>query len=208
VVGSRDGREGSLTLVGTVSPAGGNFEEPVTQGTLNTVKCFLGLSYDRAYKRFYPAVDPLLSWSRYGGQLEPWFRQNLGAHWSEGIRKLAELLQQGDDINRMMQVTGEDGITDEDFILQQKASFVDQVYLQQDAFDPVDVSTSIARQQASIQWLLRIVDTAMTFPTKDEARSWFNRLVDLYRNLNYAEFNSEPYRRLEDKLNQLLTECS
>lgn len=208
VVGSRDGREGSLTLIGTVSPAGGNFEEPVTQGTLNTVKCFLGLSYDRAYKRFYPAVDPLLSWSRYAGQLEPWFKENLGAHWNEGVRTLADLLQQGDDINRMMQVTGEDGITDEDFILQQKASFVDQVYLQQDAFDPVDVSTSIARQKDSIQWLLRIVDTAMVFPSKDEARSWFNRLVDLYRNLNYAEFNSEPYRRLEEKLNQLLTECS
>jgi V/A-type H+-transporting ATPase subunit A len=208
VVQSKDGRQGSLTLIGTVSPAGGNFEEPVTQGTLNTVKCFLGLSYDRAYKRFYPAVDPLLSWSRYTEQLSPWFKQNLGEHWDQEIKRLSDLLQQGEDIARMMQVTGEDGVTDEDFITQQKSAFVDLVYLQQDAFDPVDVSTPIQRQRESLNWLLKVADTELAFESKDQARSWFNRLVDLYRNLNYAEFNSEPYRRLEEKLGRLLAESN
>jgi len=206
VIATHDGRTGSLTLIGTVSPAGGNFEEPVTQGTLNTVKCFLGLSYDRAYKRFYPAVDPLLSWSRYVAQLEPWYRQHLGEHWTAAVQKLAQLLQQGDDVARMMQVTGEEGVTDDDFVLHQKAALVDLVYLQQDAFDAVDVSTPIERQRASIDNLLRIADLPMQFADKDAARNWFNRLADLYRNLNYAEFNSEPYRRLEERLQNLLTE--
>ena len=84
VIRTNDGSTGSLTMIGTVSPAGGNFEEPVTQGTLNTVKTFLGLSYDRAYKRFYPAVDPLQSWSRYPEQLTEWFDSNMGKEWAAG----------------------------------------------------------------------------------------------------------------------------
>ncbi|MCK5356218.1 MAG: V-type ATP synthase subunit A, partial [Methyloprofundus sp.] len=83
VIKTEDQSEGSLTMIGTVSPAGGNFEEPVTQSTLGTVKTFLGLSADRAYKRFYPAVDPLLSWSRYLEQLQPWFTKHLSQSWIE-----------------------------------------------------------------------------------------------------------------------------
>ena len=81
VISNEDGESGSLTMIGTVSPAGGNFEEPVTQSTLATVKCFLGLSYDRAYKRFFPAVDPLISWSRYLDQMKPWYDANLSSDW-------------------------------------------------------------------------------------------------------------------------------
>src|SRR5690606_17309624 len=106
-----DGETGSLTMIGTVSPAGGNFEEPVTQATLATVKCFLGLSADRAYRRFYPAIDPLLSWSRYREQLSPWFDEQLGARWVERVAKLDALLRQGETIYQMMQVVGEEGVT-------------------------------------------------------------------------------------------------
>ena len=79
-------------MIGTVSPAGGNFEEPVTQSTLATVKCFLGLSYDRAYKRFYPAIDPLISWSRYLEQLAYWYEENLLANWTERVKAMQALL--------------------------------------------------------------------------------------------------------------------
>lgn len=113
VIQAADNSEGSLTMIGTVSPAGGNFEEPVTQSTLGTVKTFLGLSADRAYKR----VDPLLSWSRYLEQLKPWYSENLSAGWMEKIQQLLALLKQGDDILQMIQVTGEEGVTIEDFII-------------------------------------------------------------------------------------------
>ncbi|MEM8855886.1 MAG: V-type ATP synthase subunit A, partial [Pseudomonadota bacterium] len=111
VIRANDGATGSLTMIGTVSPAGGNFDEPVTQSTLSTVKCFLGLSSERAYKRFYPAVDPLISWSRYLSQMEAWYDQHLGADWCAKVRRLQDLLETGDHVSQMMQVTGEEGVT-------------------------------------------------------------------------------------------------
>ncbi|MDZ7809074.1 MAG: hypothetical protein U5L11_01665 [Arhodomonas sp.] len=111
VIRNNAGDDGSLTMIGTVSPAGGNFEEPVTQATLNTVKAFLGLSADRAYKRFYPAVDPLQSWSRYRAELADHIAEHLGQGWPARIEELLQLLHDGDDVAQMMQVTGEEGIT-------------------------------------------------------------------------------------------------
>ena len=116
VVKTADNTEGSLTIIGTVSPAGGNFEEPVTQATLGTVKTFLGLSSARAYKRFYPAIDPLISWSRYLDQLKPWYDKNINADWVNEVKMMHEMLHRGEAIYQMMQVTGEEGITIEDYI--------------------------------------------------------------------------------------------
>ncbi|MGB5368012.1 MAG: V-type ATP synthase subunit A, partial [Polyangiales bacterium] len=135
-----DGQTGSVTLIGTVSPAGGNFEEPVTQATLATVKTFLGLSAERAYKRFYPAIDPLISWSRYLDQMRDWYAENLSLTWVEDVKAAHALLHRGDEIYQMMQVTGEEGTTIEDFLTWQKSVFLDMVFLQQDAYDPVDSS--------------------------------------------------------------------
>ncbi len=208
VIRTNDDSVGTLTLIGTVSPAGGNFEEPVTQGTLNSVKTFLGLSYDRAYKRFYPAVDPLQSWSRYVEQLGPWFRDNLGHHWLEDVQRINALLHRGEEISRMVQVTGEEGVSLEDFVTQQKAVLVDMVYLQQDAFDPVDVSTDIERQKQSFELLARIVDTTMTFAAKEDVRRWFNRLTDAFKNLNYAERDGDIFKGHWQQIDELLEEVA
>ncbi|WP_163647892.1 V-type ATP synthase subunit A [Modicisalibacter sp. 'Wilcox'] len=203
VVQTPAGDTGSLTLIGTVSPAGGNFEEPVTQGTLNTVKTFLGLSYDRAYRRFYPAVDPLISWSRYRDQLDPWFRRELGADWRHRVERLQQLLRDGDDIQRMMQVTGEEGISDADFLTHQQAALVDRVYLQQDAFDPVDVSTPLARQKAMLELLDQVVAMHGPFADKAAIRATFTRLTDLFHNLNGTASDSDAYRQYRDRIEAL-----
>jgi V/A-type H+-transporting ATPase subunit A len=187
---TNDGSLGSLTMIGTVSPAGGNFEEPVTQSTLGTVKCFLGLSADRAYKRFYPAVDPLLSWSRYHEQLRSWFVQHVAPDWTERVREMTELLAAGDKVAQMMQVTGEEGITLEDFVLHQKALFLDLVYLQQDAFDKVDASMPLERQAESFGMVCDLVRRDYRFSDKADARSYFTRLTGLFKNLNYAELDA------------------
>jgi len=186
---------GSLTMIGSVSPAGGNFEEPVTQATLATVKTFLGLSYDRAYKRFYPAIDPLISWSRYLDQLKDWFAKTLGPDWIEDVKQMRELLQRGESIYQMMQVTGEEGITLDDFVTWQKATFLDMVYLQQDAFDAVDVSTRLDRQKESFQFLKKLLDKPYRFRDMNEAREFFTRLTALYKNLNYTPADSPDYRK-------------
>jgi V/A-type H+-transporting ATPase subunit A len=200
--------QGSLTMIGTVSPAGGNFDEPVTQATLGTVKTFWGLSYDRAYKRFYPAIDPLLSWSRYLGQLEPWYRKQLGDHWVTDVNAVRDVLERGESIFQMMQVTGEEGITLGDYIDWQKASLLDRVYLQQDAFDDVDVSTPLARQQESFQKLLSIIRRDYRFADKDEARDFFTKLSALYQNLNYSAPDTHDYDRYQSDIDKLVARYS
>ncbi|GAA0787089.1 V-type ATP synthase subunit A [Roseibium denhamense] len=196
VLKTASGATGSLTMIGTVSPAGGNFEEPVTQSTLGTVKTFLGLSSERAYKRFYPAVDPLLSWSRYHAQLDGWYRENIGPDWVGRVDEMIELLRHGDEITRMMQVTGEEGVSTEDFVIQQKALFLDMVYLQQDAFDDVDVSAPLARQQETFDLVYRIATAEFAFDSKDAVRKFFTEQTSRFKNMNYAVDGSSERSRL------------
>jgi V/A-type H+/Na+-transporting ATPase subunit A len=201
---TRDASIGSLTMIGTVSPAGGNFEEPVTQATLGTVKTFLGLSYDRAYKRFYPAVDPLISWSRYLEQLDPYFEKHIEPGWTAGVRALVKLLFDGESVFQMMQVTGEEGITLDDFVVWQKATFIDMVYLQQDAFDPVDVSTPLKRQQAVLALVREVVERDYSFEDKEQARDVFTRLTGLFKNLNYSSTDAPDYQKFRREISELL----
>lgn len=198
-----DGSTGSLTMIGSVSPAGGNFEEPVTQATLGTVKCFLGLSYARAYKRFFPAIEPLISWSRYREQLKPYFDANLHPHWTDLVSQTHELLRKGENIFQMMQVTGEEGVSIQDYVVYQKALFLDMVYLQQDAFDKVDVTVPIARQQASFLLCKRIIDRDYQFETKADALAFFTRMTGLFKNLNYAPFESKEYEKYVAQIDSL-----
>jgi V/A-type H+-transporting ATPase subunit A len=208
VIRCADGSVGSLTMIGTVSPAGGNFEEPVTQATLGTVKTFLGLSSDRAYKRFYPAIDPLISWSRYLDQLEGWFAKNLGAEWTSEVNAMRDLLEHGHTIYQMMQVTGEEGITIEDYVIWQKATLLDMVYLQQDAFDDVDVSVSRERQLESFQLLKGLIQREYRFRDKDEVRDFFTRITGLYKNFNYSPQDSPEYGRYQQEIENLAAQYS
>ena len=203
VIRCPDDAIGSLTMIGTVSPAGGNFEEPVTQATLATVKAFLGLSYDRAYRRFYPAIDPLISWSRYLDQLKDWYAENLSPEWVDDVKAMQELLERGDAIYQMMQVTGEEGISLEDFIIWQKSILLDMVFLQQDAFDDVDASVSMERQQESFHLLKRLIEASYRFKDKDEAREFFTRITGAYKNLNYSPENSADHKTYQEEIEKL-----
>lgn len=198
-----DDSQGSVTMIGTVSPAGGNFEEPVTQSTLGTVKTFLGLSYDRAYKRFYPAIDPLISWSRYLDQLRPWLNKNLDANWVDDVKRLHDLLREGDTINQMMQVTGEEGITLEDFITWQKSVLLDMAFLQQDAFDDVDAFMPRERQLESLHLLKKIIDCEYEFKNRDDVRTFFTKVTGLYKNWNYSSLNSADYSKYKREIEHL-----
>lgn len=203
VVRAADGDTGSLTMIGTVSPAGGSFEEPVTQSTLNTVKNFLGLSYARAYKRFYPAIDPLISWSRYMEQLGEWFEKNFEAGWIARVKTVQQLLVDGDGVQKMMQVSGEEGITVADYVLFQKALLVDMVYLQQDAFDEVDASVPLHRQAFAFDKLYKLVTADYAFDTQPQALQYFTRVTGLFRNFNYAAENTPDYDRLLQEIDSL-----
>ncbi|AFY70876.1 H+transporting two-sector ATPase alpha/beta subunit central region [Thalassoporum mexicanum PCC 7367] len=206
---TRDESVGSLSIIGSVSPAGGNFEEPVTQSTMSTVKTFLGLSYNRAYRRFYPAIEPLISWSRYLDQLESYFEENFSHGWVDRVKACKDLLQRGDGINQMIQVTGEEGISVEDYATFQKALFIDMVYLQQDAFDDVDASTSTDRQKEAFGMVCDIVlDTDFVFDSKEAVRECFVQLTGLFKNLNYSPLNSSQYEEYRQKIQQTLNKNS
>jgi len=207
VVRANDGEIGSLTMIGTVSPAGGNFEEPVTQATLSTVKTFLALSADRAYKRFYPAIEPLTSWSRYLRQLDAWYEKNIRPGWTALVSNLLDLLRRGNEVRQMMQVTGEEGVSIADFVEYQKAAFVDLVYLQQDAFNPVDASVSLERQQEMIELIDDLVSRDYAFHRKDDARDYFTRLTSLFKNLNYAREDSPEYSGYLEQIQALADEA-
>ena len=208
VIHTNNNDTGSLTMIGTVSPAGGNFEEPVTQSTLGTVKAFLGLSAERAYKRFYPSVDPLISWSRYLEQLNPWYEQEIEPDWTKKVQEMIVLLEQGDAVLQMMQVTGEEGVTIEDFITYQKSLFLDMVYLQQDAFDEVDSSCSLERQKLSFNKVYALVNKEYNFNEKGQIHDYFTQLTGLFRNFNYAGENSPEYSDLLNKIDQLAESMS
>ncbi|WP_171119515.1 V-type ATP synthase subunit A [Ruegeria sp. HKCCA5463] len=203
---TNDGDLGSLTLIGTVSPAGGNFDEPVTQSTLSTVKCFLGLSSERAYKRFYPAVDPMLSWSRYTDQLSDWYDRNAEQGWTAKVRTLLALIEKGEQVDQMMQVTGEEGVTIDDFVTQQKALFVDMVYLQQDAFDTVDATVPLERQIKTFKLVYDVTQSKAVFSDKAEVRQVFTQLTGLMKNFHYAAENTPEYKSTWQKIENLCRE--
>jgi V/A-type H+-transporting ATPase subunit A len=167
------------------------------------VKTFLGLSAERAYKRCYPAVDLLLSWSRYFDQLEGWFARHLSPDWVPRVKRLTDLVHRGDAVQQMIQVTGEEGVTLDDFLLYLKAQFLDMVYLQQDAFDGVDSSCPISRQQRSLVLVDELIQRPYQFSDKTAARDFFTRLTGLFKNLNYAPEDSPTYLSYRQQIEEL-----
>jgi V/A-type H+/Na+-transporting ATPase subunit A len=189
----RDGEIGSVTIGGTVSPAGGNFEEPVTQATLKVVGTFHGLSRERSDARRYPAIDPLESWSRYEGIIPGPRRQ-----------RLRQIQTRAHEIGQMMKVVGEEGTSLEDYILFLKAEFFDAVYLQQDAFDPVDEATPAERQKLVFGWMEEILGAALGLPTKKAAREFFQELRQRFIDWNRLEWDSTAFREKETVIRALL----
>ncbi|MBN2377778.1 MAG: V-type ATP synthase subunit A [Sedimentisphaerales bacterium] len=189
-----DGSLGSLTIGGTVSPAGGNFEEPVTQGTLKVVGAFHGLSRARSDARRYPAIDPLDSWSKYVGIID-----------TTKVEKIRELLRRGNEVGQMMTVVGEEGTSVEDFTIMLKAEFFDNVYLQQNAFDEVDAATPAERQKFVFGKVIEIVDLDFEFDDKDFARRTIVQATDLFRNWNYAATDSDEYNKLLSQIDDFIS---
>ena len=184
----RDGRVGSVTIGGTVSPAGGNFEEPVTQATLKVVGAFHGLSRERSDARKYPAIDPLDSWSKYEGIIG-----------KEKVDDAYSYLRRGNEVGQMMKVVGEEGTSLEDYILYQKGEFMDAVYLQQNSFDPVDDAVLPERQRLAFSILYDVLTSRFSLEDKKDARAFFNELRQRFLDWNGTATDDERYQgRLDD----------
>jgi len=187
-----DGSKGSVTIGGTVSPAGGNFEEPVTQATLKVVGAFHGLSRERSDARKYPSIDALISWSKYNGVV-----QNEKSEYCKNI------LLRGDEIGSMMKVVGEEGTSLSDYVTYLKSEMLDAVYLQQNSFDPTDANCGKERQRYATDKLIRVLGSEFALTDKDGARSFFNRLRQEFLDWNYTEYESEAFKKLEAEIDAI-----
>lgn len=187
-----DGSTGSVTIGGTVSPAGGNFEEPVTQATLKVVGAFHGLSRERSDARKYPAIDPLISWSKYKSVIDP-----------NKSKFCKDILQHGVEIGTMMKVIGEEGTTLSDYITYLKSEMLDAVYLQQNSFDLVEANCGKMRQRYVTDKLVYVLGSNYTVQSKDDARAFFNRMRQKFIDWNYTEFESEAFKKAEAEIDAL-----
>lgn len=181
-----NGKQGSVTICGAVSPAGGNFEEPVTQATLKVVGAFLGLSRDRSSARRFPSIHPLDSWSHYTSIVD-----GAQVDFARGI------LRRGQEVNQMMKVVGEEGTNTDDFVIYLKSEFLDFVYLQQNTFDDVDGACSAERQQYCFGKVCEVLNTRFHFEEKDAARRYFQELQLIFTDWNYMPFQSDKFKQQE-----------
>ena len=195
IVRLKHGAIGSVTIGGTVSPAGGNFEEPVTQATLKVVGAFHGLSRQRSDARKYPAIHPLESWSKYPGIIDA-----KKADYGRSI------LFKGDEVDQMMKVVGEEGTSLDDYIVYLKADMLDCVYIQQNSFDPVDNAVEPERQRHIYDLIMEVLTADLALGSKEEARSWFNHIRQSFLDYNGKQWMSDEFKELEQAIRQLLAE--
>ena len=188
----RNGATGSVTIGGTVSPAGGNFEEPVTQATLKVVGAFHGLTRERSDARKFPAIDPINSWSKY--------KSVIREDWVNHARKV---FKRGVEVNQMMKVVGEEGTTTEDFVIYMKSEFLDAVYFQQNSFDEVDAAVSVERQTYTFKKVLQVLASDFELKDKDEARAFFNGLRQKFIDWNYIKQETDAFKNKEKEIDAL-----
>ncbi len=202
----KDGQEGSVTILGAVSPAGGNMNEPVTQATMNVVGCFICLSREFSDRRRYPAIDPTQSWSKYIGTVAEEYKNEI-PQWGEWVARCRQLIIDGDEIGRRMEVVGQEGTSLDDVITYLKAELFSFAYLQQNAFEKEDAYCSIKQQKVHFRLMNRIFDITFSyFEDVDEAKTFFLRLQNEIKNINYMKFDSGPYRSALEAIEKELAE--
>lgn len=187
-----DGSISSITIGGTVSPAGGNFEEPVTQATLKVVGAFHGLSRERSDARKYPSIHPVDSWSKYSGVID-----------MDNINKARSVLIRSIEVNQMMKVVGEEGTSNDDYITYQKGELLDAVYLQQNSFDPIDQACAPDRQNKEFEVLFDAMNQNYDLTDKREIRSFFNQLRQEFLDWHGTEWDSPEFEAQQKKITDL-----
>lgn len=188
----RNGKIASVTIGGTVSPAGGNFEEPVTQATLKVVGAFHGLSRERSDARKYPSIHPIDSWSKYQGVVD-----------MARVEKARGILRRSSEINQMMKVIGEEGTSAEDYILYQKGELLDAVYLQQNSFDPIDAACEPERQAHEFNMLYDVLTRDYALSDKKEIRAFFNQVRQEFLDWHGTVYGTPEFAAQETKLTDL-----
>lgn len=208
IVYLNNGTTGSVTFIGTVSPAGGNLKEPVTESTKKAARCFYALSQQRADSKRYPAIDSMDSYSKYleYPEIQEYLNRNIHPDWVKLVYKAKNVVQRGKEAYEQINILGDDGVPLDYHDRFWKAEIIDFVILQQDAFDKIDCSTPIPRQRYMLEKVIDICGMAFKFDSFEECSSYYKRIINTLKQMNYSEFKSEEFANYENELNSILNE--
>ncbi|MBO7602516.1 MAG: V-type ATP synthase subunit A [Bacteroidaceae bacterium] len=203
-----NGNTGSITFIGTVSPAGGNLKEPVTENTKKVARCFYALEQDRADRKRYPAINPIDSYSKYVEypEFQEYIAKRIEPTWLDKVNELKTRLQRGKEISEQINILGDDGVPVEYHVTFWKAELIDFVILQQDAFDEIDAVTPLERQEEIMNLVIDICHTEFKFEVFNEVMDYFKRMINIGKQMNYAPFKSERYYDYKEQMMDLLKE--
>ena len=205
-----NGETGSITFIGTVSPAGGNLKEPVTENTKKVARCFYALEQERADRKRYPAVNPIDSYSKYleYPEFEEYIAKRINGEWIGKVNEIKTRLLRGKEIAEQINIWGDDGVPVEYHVIFWKSELIDFVILQQDAFDEVDSVTPMERQEEILNMVIDICHTEFKFDTFIEVMDYFKKMINLCKQMNYAKYKSEQYEDFKKQLQELVAERS
>ncbi len=206
----KGGSTGSITFIGTVSPAGGNLKEPVTESTKKAARCFYALSQARADSKRYPAVDPIDSYSKYLEYPEviEYLNSNVNPTWVDDVTHTKDILRRGREAQEQINILGDDGVPLAYHDRYWKSEMMDRVILQQDGFDPVDASTPMKRQEFMLELILEICDIDFVFESFEEVMPYYVKLINICKQMNYVDFESEDFKKYEAELRKEVEERS
>ncbi len=208
IVYLNNGTTGSVTFIGTVSPAGGNLKEPVTESTKKAARCFYALSQNRADSKRYPAIDTLDSYSKYLEYPEfiDFAKEKLDENWVELVNEARNTLIKGKEMEEQINILGDDSVPISYHIDLWRSEFIDFVILQQDAFDKIDATTSLERQEYMLKKVIGVTRSTLRFENFEEVAIYFKRLINAFRQMNYTIFKSEEFHKAEEEANAVLEE--
>ncbi|MDX9908964.1 MAG: V-type ATP synthase subunit A [Mariniphaga sp.] len=201
-----NGKSGSITFIGTVSPAGGNLKEPVTESTRKAARCFYGLNQARADSKRYPAIDPIDSYSKYleYPEVQENLQKNVSETWLDEVTKAKYILLRGKEAMDQINILGDDGVPMYFHETFWKSELIDFIILQQDAFDPIDASTPMKRQQYMLTKVLKVTDSTFSFNHFEDVSFFFKQIINVFKQMNYSEFQSDKFNEHEKALEELL----
>ena len=204
----KNGKTGSITFIGTVSPAGGNLKEPVTEGTKKAARCFYALEQNRADRKRYPAVNPIESYSKYieYPEFEEYISKRISPDWTKMVNDMKTLLQRGKEVQEQINILGDDGVPVDYHETFWKSEVIDFVILQQDAFDKVDSECPLERQKYMLDLVMDICKHDYDFNNFLDVNDYFKKVINICKQMNYSEFHSEQFEQYQTKLNELLAE--
>ncbi len=208
VVVLNNGNTGSVTFIGTVSPAGGNLKEPVTESTKKCARCFYALSQARADGKRYPSIDPIDSYSKYleYPEIEEYFSKRISPNWVKNVYKAKNIILRGKEAHDQINILGDDGVPMEYHMRYWKSELLDFIILQQDAFDAVDCQSSLERQEFMLNKVLEICDKQFEFDRFEQCVEYFKNLINIMRQMNYSAFKSEDFNKYLKQLDKTLEE--